>query len=100
MMLLTTRLRLDPDGTLATIDSGYTIPNGFAWSPDDRTLYLADSHVRTIFAYDFHPATGEARNRRLFAQTAEGTMPDGAMHDPHGSLCAHHGDLCARPGDA
>jgi L-arabinonolactonase len=78
--------RLDPDGTLATIDSGYTIPNGFAWSPDDRTMYLADSHPRTIYAYDFDAASGEARNRRPFAQTAEGTMPDGATIDADGYL--------------
>jgi sugar lactone lactonase YvrE len=78
--------RLDPNGTLATIDSGYTIPNGFAWSPDDRTMYLADSHPRTIYAYDFDVVSGEARNRRPFAQTAEGTMPDGATIDAEGYL--------------
>jgi sugar lactone lactonase YvrE len=78
--------RLDPNGTLATIDSGYTIPNGFAWSPDDRTLYLADSHLSTIYAYDFDATSGEARNRRPFARTAEGTMPDGATIDAEGYL--------------
>jgi L-arabinonolactonase len=78
--------RLDPNGTLATIDSGYTVPNGFAWSPDDRTLYLADSQLRTIYAYDFDATSGEARNRRPFAQTAEGTMPDGATIDAEGYL--------------
>jgi sugar lactone lactonase YvrE len=78
--------RLDPNGTLATIDSGYTIPNGFAWSPDDRTMYLADSHLSTIYAYDFDAASGEARNRRPFARTAEGAMPDGATIDAEGYL--------------
>jgi L-arabinonolactonase len=78
--------RLDPNGALTTIDSGYTIPNGFAWSPDDRTLYLADSQLGTIYAYDFDPASGEARNRRPFARTAEGTMPDGATIDAEGYL--------------
>jgi sugar lactone lactonase YvrE len=78
--------RLDPDGTLATIDSGYTIPNGFVWSPDDRTMYLADSQLRTIYAYDFDAASGAARNRRPFAETAEGTMPDGATIDAQGYL--------------
>jgi sugar lactone lactonase YvrE len=78
--------RLDRYGTLATIESGYTIPNGFAWSPDDRTMYLADSHVRTIYAYDFDAASGEARNRRPFVQTAEGMMPDGATIDAEGYL--------------
>jgi L-arabinonolactonase len=78
--------RLDRNGALATIDSGYAIPNGFAWSPDDRTLYLADSQLRTIYAYDFDAASGEARNRRPFAQTAEGTMPDGATIDAEGYL--------------
>jgi L-arabinonolactonase len=78
--------RLDPNGTLTTIDAGYTIPNGFAWSPDERTMYLADSQLRTIYAYDFDATSGEARNRRPFAQTAEGTMPDGATIDADGYL--------------
>lgn len=76
--------RLEADGTLATIDAGYTIPNGFAWSPDDRTMYLADSQLRTIYAYDFDAASGNARNRRPFVQTPEGTMPDGATIDAEG----------------
>jgi sugar lactone lactonase YvrE len=76
--------RLDSDGTLATIDRGYTIPNGFAWSPDDRTFYVADSQLRTIYAYDFDAPAGEVHDRRPFAQTAEGTMPDGATVDADG----------------
>jgi sugar lactone lactonase YvrE len=71
---------------LATIDRGYTIPNGFAWSPDDRRMYLADSELRTIFAYDYDLASGEARNRRAFAETPPGTMPDGATVDAGGYL--------------
>ena len=45
---------------------------------------MPDSQLRTIYAYDFDAASGEARDRRPFAQTAEGTMPDGATIDAAG----------------
>ena len=72
--------------TLTAVDQGYTIPNGFAWSPDDRRMYLADSQLGTIFAYDFDLASGAANNRRAFVRTAPGTMPDGATIDAAGYL--------------
>ena len=45
--------RLDPDGTIQTMETGITISNGVGWSPDDKTMYYTDSAVRTIYAYDF-----------------------------------------------
>jgi L-arabinonolactonase len=77
--------RYDRSG-LTEIDTGFTIPNGFAWSPADDRMYLADSHLRTIYAYDFDAASGSAHGRRVFAETAEGTMPDGATIDEQGYL--------------
>lgn len=79
--------RLDPDGTLAVLDEGLTVSNGPCWSPDGRTLYHADSVPRTIYAFDYHVATGAATNRRVFASTAElGGIPDGATVDAEGCL--------------
>lgn len=34
---------VDPDLSLHRILEGITIPNGTTWSPDDRTMYFADS---------------------------------------------------------
>ena len=49
-------------------------------------MYLADSLARTIYAYDFEPASGAATNRRAFAEVDAGTMPDGAATDARGYL--------------
>lgn len=35
--------RLSPDGELELLESGQTRPNGIAFSPDERTLYVANS---------------------------------------------------------
>jgi sugar lactone lactonase YvrE len=81
--------RLDGDGSYAKIDDGYLNPNGFAWSPDNRRLYAADTKLRTIHAYDFDHASGAASNRRTFAEIPadEGT-PDGATVDSAGYVWA------------
>src|SRR6185295_15028907 len=44
------------------------VANGLAWSPDGRTMYLADSWSgsRLIWAFDYDTATGTPRNRRVF----------------------------------
>ncbi|RYZ09320.1 MAG: SMP-30/gluconolactonase/LRE family protein, partial [Comamonadaceae bacterium] len=47
---------------------GLTVPNGLAFSPDGRTMYLSDSHpdVQAVWAFDYDIATGTPHRRRLF----------------------------------
>jgi sugar lactone lactonase YvrE len=77
--------RLDPGGVLHRMDSGFGTSNGIGWSPDSRTMYFTDSSPRTIYAYDFDPATGEIRDRRPFVHTPdEEGVPDGLAVDSEG----------------
>jgi sugar lactone lactonase YvrE len=79
--------RLDPDGTCHKMLDGITVANGLAWSPDNRTMYFADSHVRTIFSFEFDPDTGAIDSRRVFAELPPGAgVPDGATVDREGFL--------------
>jgi gluconolactonase len=58
-------------------------PNGIALSPDNRTLYVADSDGRKVLAFDV--VKGGLENQRLFA-TIEAGVPDGLRTDPDGNL--------------
>jgi sugar lactone lactonase YvrE len=77
--------RLDPDLTMATLDEGIICSNGPCFSPDGETLYFADSYKRAIWAYDYDPANGTVRGRRVFAtfESLQG-YPDGATVDAEG----------------
>ena len=81
--------RLDPDLTCHRIDHGITVSNGLAWSPDNRTMYLADTRKDVVYAYDYEIETGSASNRRLFLST-EGRpgRVDGATTDAEGNYWA------------
>lgn len=75
----------DAAGGLVARESGLTVANGVAFSPDGRTLYHADTPTYTIRAYDLDLATGTIANRRIFAQVPEGLgRPDGAAVDSEG----------------
>lgn len=75
------------DGRIAQLDSGIILGNGPCWSPDNRTLYHADSMRHMIYAYDYDIETGKALNRReLFDSSAYGPIPDGATVDASGDL--------------
>ncbi|WP_460450032.1 SMP-30/gluconolactonase/LRE family protein [Alsobacter sp. SYSU BS001988] len=91
--------RLDPDGSASRMDTGFIVSNGLAFSPDDRTLYFADSRAETVFAYDFDLGEGRISNRRTFFSTRdiEGRC-DGATVDSDGFYwCALvHGGRIAR----
>jgi L-arabinonolactonase len=91
--------RLDPDFSVRRMDDGFIVSNGIAWSPDDRTMYFADSRAETVFAYDFNLDAGEISNRRVFFSTRdiEGRC-DGATVDTEGFYwCALvHGGKIAR----
>lgn len=73
------------------IDKGFIISNGIGWSPDNRTMYLADSEDSTIYHYDYDINTGEISNRRTFRQvpTEEG-LPDGLTVDAEGYIWSAH----------
>jgi L-arabinonolactonase len=76
--------RLRPDRSVEKIADGFGLTNGPCFSLDGRTLYVADSTVRTIWAYDYAPDAPLA-NRRVFAKTEEfGSGPDGATVDAEG----------------
>ena len=91
--------RLDPDLSCHRMDDGFVVSNGLAWSPDDRTMYFADSRAETVWAYDFDLDDGAIRNRRVFFSTRdiEGRC-DGATVDAEGYYwCALvHGGAVAR----
>ena len=79
--------RYDPDGSLHTMETGLTIANGVAWSPDGSTFYLTDSAQYKIFAYDYLAETGSIINRRtLIDLSAEAVEPDGLTIDINGNL--------------
>jgi sugar lactone lactonase YvrE len=70
--------------------SGVTIANGIAWSPDNRTMYFADTPAACIYAYDHDLERGEISHRRVFAQFKSGEGgPDGLTVDSEGGVwCA------------
>jgi sugar lactone lactonase YvrE len=79
--------RLDPDGRCTNMRGGIIVPNSIAWSADDRVLYFADTHLHTIWAYDFDLATGAMRNERVFADCSnQPGHPDGSCVDADSCL--------------
>lgn len=83
--------RVDRTGFAPTPMRKVGCPNALSWSPDSTVMYYADSDLRTIFAYDFDPETGEASGERIFARTDEG-VHDGATVDSDGFVwCAIYG---------
>ena len=75
------------DGTAAIVDEGFHLANGMAFSPDCSVLYVGDSAVRSIYAYDYDAAGGSLGSRRLFIKVpADEGIPDGLTVDAEGFL--------------
>jgi len=77
------------------------VPNGLAFSPDGRTMYLSDSHpkVQCIWAFDYDTDSGTPTNRRLFVDmTSLPGRPDGAAVDVDGCywICGNDAGLVHR----
>ena len=91
---LASLFRLDTDGDAYQLpDIALTVANGISWTPDDRTMYVADSWDRSIYAFDFDLAQGRLANRRLFARLADNAgIPDGATVDSDGCYWIAHFD--------
>ncbi|WP_234050147.1 MULTISPECIES: SMP-30/gluconolactonase/LRE family protein [unclassified Xanthobacter] len=84
--------RLDPhSGDLSAVVTDCVQPNGLAFSPDERILYVSDSgashvptHPRAIVAYDVAPDAALS-NPRLFAGLQDGYF-DGLRCDVFGNV--------------
>ena len=77
--------RVEPDGMATVTRTEIGVPNGLAFSPDGQTMYWADTHRDTVWAYDYEVETGEATNERVFLDfTSLPGRPDGACVDAEG----------------
>lgn len=79
--------RLDANGTIRCMDTGFGIPNGIGWSLDNRVMYFTDSATSRIYAYAFELETGEIRDRRVLVDSSERPgVPDGLTVDAEDHL--------------
>ena len=90
--------RLDPrDGSVTVVVDDFDKPNGLAFSPDEKVLYVADSgrshgadkphHIRV---FDVSP-DNTLSGGRVFADVEPG-IPDGLRLDVEGNVWASAGD--------
>jgi gluconolactonase len=81
--------RIDPgSGAVAKVADGFAGPNGLAFSPDEKTLYVVDSRhepQRQLLAFDVVDGVRLAR-QRLFIDAGPGAAPDGIRCDVDGNL--------------
>jgi sugar lactone lactonase YvrE len=83
--------RVDPDGSLHELDTGYATANGIGLSPDGGTVYVADQRHNQIMVLDYDTDRGIVSNRRLFARVPdEDGMPDGLIVDADGFVWSGH----------
>ncbi len=100
--------RVDPaSGTVEVVADDFVKPNGLAFSPDEKILYIADSgfshdadgphHIR---AFDVADGRTLAKSR-VFAEISPG-VPDGFRLDIYGNLwtSTQNGVLCLAPDGA
>jgi gluconolactonase len=80
--------RLDAQGDVKLLTKDLTQPNGLAFSPDGKHLYIDDSEQRNIRVYDV-TADGTLANGRIFGEEPGGKgegVPDGMKVDNNGNL--------------
>lgn len=76
--------RLASDGRLTLLADDFVRPNGLAFSPDEKTLYVDDSDRGHVRAFDV-AADGTLGNGRLFARLKAGGG-DGMKVDIEGNI--------------
>jgi gluconolactonase len=80
--------RLDQQGHLRLLTKDLSEPNGLAFSPDGKFLYVDDSEQRNIRVYDV-TNDGNIVNGRIFGEEPGGKgegVPDGMKVDTKGNL--------------
>lgn len=80
--------RIGPDNTLTLLTKDQTAPNGLAFSPDGKYLYIDDDNTKDIRRYSFHK-DGTISDGTVFGDMKDPTnrgVPDGMKVDKKGNL--------------
>jgi len=78
--------RLGSDSDVRLLVKDMSQPNGLAFSPDGKRLYVDDSEQKNIRVFDFLP-DGSVSNGRIFGDENEpGGVPDGMRMDDAGNM--------------
>ena len=87
--------RVDPDGQIEAVLTDFNCPNGLAFSPDERLLYVADTgrmfHTDATHIRVFDMTSGRPKGGRVFHVIAPGAA-DGIRVDTDGNLWSSAGD--------
>lgn len=80
--------RIEPNGRSFAVQTNLTLPNGIAWSNDEKQMYLIDTADRVVYVYDFDVEAGEISNRRNLIEFGDGVRgsPDGMDVDQDGNI--------------
>jgi gluconolactonase len=79
--------RIDERGGVRLLTKDLRQPNGLAFSPDGKRLYIDDSDAQNIHVFEF--ADGKIANGRVFAQepgSKDDGVPDGMKVDEAGNV--------------
>lgn len=84
--------RIDPSGAVSRVVDDFNQPNGLCFSPDQNTLYVADSGAshdgtlpRHIRAFDVSE-DGKLSKGRVFCEIVDAGIPDGIRADTEGRI--------------
>ncbi|MEV0829486.1 SMP-30/gluconolactonase/LRE family protein [Nonomuraea rubra] len=75
-----------PDGALRVVLPGVTISNGFAFSPDGRLAYYADTGTGRVDVLDYDQEDGLSGRRPFAVVNPERGAPDGLTVDAEGGV--------------
>jgi gluconolactonase len=82
--------RITPAGKIDAVVKDLALPNGLAFSPDEKLLYVANSADKRWSVYDVQP-DGTLANGRIFFDAGKETgagVPDGMKVDTAGNVWA------------
>lgn len=71
---------------LKKIIDGKFFPNGLAFTPDGKSLVIAETYKKRLWKGDWNPETLEWSNPRIFAETGGNIGPDGMAFGDDGNL--------------
>ncbi len=90
--------RIAPDGALSLVADDFVAPNGLAFSPDGRRLYVDDTERNHVRAFDVRP-DGSLTNSTVLIDFARTPAADGLSGAPDGLKVDTRGNLfCTGPG--